>query len=168
MVAASPILLAGAAGAAGAAIVAATCAEAAPGGYAPMAIDTAYGVTPLLDRGIDGAGETVLVPELFTPGSLSLSGNATDIRQDLARFDSRFHLPEATLEVDSTVAGSTAPYNADYEEVEDVEVLHAVAPKAPSKSCSWPRTSRATGGASRVRWSTWSRPRSAPARQSSR
>jgi subtilase family serine protease len=99
-------------------------------GYSPAVIETAYGISPLLRSGIDGAGETVAIPELSTPGRLSLSGNATDIRQDLVRFDSRFHLPAATLHVDTTITGSSAPYNANYEEVEDVEVLHAVAPKA--------------------------------------
>jgi subtilase family serine protease len=103
---------------------------APPAGYSPTVIETAYGITPLLQRGINGAGETVLIPEPFTPGSLSLTGNATDIRQDLARFDGRYNLPAVSLQIDTSVAGSSAPYNANYEEVEDVEVLHAVAPKA--------------------------------------
>ncbi len=99
-------------------------------GYSPTVIDTAYGITPLLKRGVNGVGEKVVIPELFTPGALSLTGNASDIRQDLARFDSLFGLPHATIRIDTTVTGSSAPYNANYEEVEDTEVLHAVAPRA--------------------------------------
>jgi subtilase family serine protease len=103
---------------------------APPAGYSPTVIDTAYEIAPLLNRGINGAGETVVIPEPFTPGPLSLTGNASDIRQDLARFDRLFHLPDAMLHIDTAVTGSSAPFNASYEEVEDVEVLHAVAPKA--------------------------------------
>jgi subtilase family serine protease len=101
-----------------------------PAGYSPTIIETAYGVTPLLKHGINGAGETVVIPEPFAPGPLSLSGNATDIRQDLEHFDSRYDFPTAVLQIDTAVIGSSAPYNANYEEVEDVEVLHTIAPKA--------------------------------------
>ncbi len=108
-----------------------SCQEMNPNtGYSPTIIDAAYAITPLLRRGIDGAGETVVIPELFAPGPLSLTGNASDIRQDLARFDAIFHLVRAKLRIDTTVTGSSAPYNANYEEVEDLEVLHAVAPRA--------------------------------------
>ena len=47
----------------------------------------AYGVAPLLRRGIDGSGETVVMPELAS------SPPSTDIRKDLAIFDSKFGLP---------------------------------------------------------------------------
>jgi hypothetical protein len=48
----------------------------------------AYGVAPLLSRGIDGRGETVVVgPE---PAAAPPS---TDIRQDLAVFDKRSTCP---------------------------------------------------------------------------
>ena len=77
-------------------------------GYSPTVIDTAYGITPLLKRGVNGVGEKVVIPELFTPGALSLTGNASDIRQDLARFDSLFGLPHATIRIDTTVTGSSA------------------------------------------------------------
>jgi subtilase family serine protease len=138
----SPILVAGALILAGPVAAAA----AAPAGYSPRTIDTAYGVTPLLARGIDGAGELVVIPELFTPGPLSLNGNATDIRQDLALFDSRFHLPAATVQVDTTDAGSSASDNANYEEVEDVEVFHAIAPKAAIEVVLLPAKVTTSGG----------------------
>ena len=54
----------------------------------PRAYQVAYGVAPLLNRGIDGSGETVVMPEL-----VSSPGPATDIRKDLATFDNRFGLP---------------------------------------------------------------------------
>jgi subtilase family serine protease len=86
----------------------------------------AYGVTPLLSSGITGSGETVVMPELANaPGP-----NFTDIRQDLAAFDRKFGLPAAKLRVTTTLAGAHAPYVAGTEEVEDTEIVHAIAPGA--------------------------------------
>jgi subtilase family serine protease len=101
--------------------------DASPG-YSPTDIATAYGFSPLAQRGIEGQGETVLVPEAVQAGPDSLSGDATDIQQDLVSFDSLFNLPDATLRVDTSITGSALAYNANSEEVQDVEVLHAVAP----------------------------------------
>jgi subtilase family serine protease len=97
--------------------------------YSPQAYQLAYGVAPLLSRGIDGSGETVVMPELAqAPAS---SGGSTDIRQDLAAFDSKFDLPPARLQVVNTIAKSKTPYLADgKEEVEDTEMVHAIAPGA--------------------------------------
>jgi subtilase family serine protease len=96
--------------------------------YAPNQFRAAYGIQPLLDRGIDGRGETVGLVEGAAP---SLSPPAiTDIRQDLARFDSLFGLPAARQRVVTALAGSASPWLADGEEVEDVEIVHAVAPAA--------------------------------------
>jgi len=89
----------------------------------------AYGVAPLLRRGIDGRGEIVVLPEVAAaPSRRGLI--YTDIRQDLATFDSRFGLPQATLHVVNTIARSTTPYLAGSEEVEDTEIVHAIAPGA--------------------------------------
>src|SRR5579872_3342665 len=102
-----------------------------PGGfiircYSPGQYQAAYGVTSLLRRGIDGRGVTVVMPELAnTPGP-----NFTDIRRDLAAFDSKFGLPAAGLRVTTTLAGAAAPYVAGTEEVEDTEIVHAIAPGA--------------------------------------
>ena len=52
----------------------------------------------------------------------------TDIRQDLARFDGLFGLPAARLQVVNSLARSPSPWLADEEEVEDTEIVHAVAP----------------------------------------
>jgi len=92
--------------------------------YSPQAYQAAYGVAPLLSHGIDGRGETVVMPELAS------SAPSTDIRQDLAGFDSTFGLPPAKLQVVNTIAGSTTPYLAGDEEVTDTEVVHAIAPAA--------------------------------------
>jgi subtilase family serine protease len=92
--------------------------------YSPRAYQAAYGVAPLLRRGISGSGEPVVLPELAE------SQPATDIRQDLAAFDEKFGLPTARLRVVNTIARSTTPYLAGDEEVEDTEMVHAIAPGA--------------------------------------
>jgi subtilase family serine protease len=51
----------------------------------------------------------------------------TDIRKDLAAFDRKFGLPAAKLKVTTTLAGASAPYVAGTEEVEDTEIVHAMA-----------------------------------------
>jgi subtilase family serine protease len=94
--------------------------------YTPRVFRTAYGISPLLERGIDGRGQTVGMPELAQqPGP-----DASDIRQDMARFDSLFGLPPARLRVVNSLAGSASPWLAGGEEVEDAEMVHAVAPGA--------------------------------------
>jgi len=94
--------------------------------YSPGQYQAAYGVAPLLRTGITGRGETVVMPELANaPGP-----NFTDIRQDLTAFDRKFGLPRAKLKVTTTLAGASAPYVAGTEEVEDTEMVHAIAPGA--------------------------------------
>ncbi|MGH3259474.1 MAG: S53 family peptidase [Streptosporangiaceae bacterium] len=97
--------------------------------YTPQQFQVAYGIKPLLDRGIDGRGETVVFPELAeTKLNPPL---VTDLRQDMAGFDTRFHLPAAHMRVVSTLAGGPAsPWLAFGEEVLDVEMVHALAPGA--------------------------------------
>jgi subtilase family serine protease len=89
----------------------------------------AYGIQPLLDRGIDGRGETVVIME-FANMAQEPSPQITDIRQDLALFDTMFGLPAAQLQVDASLASSASPWLAGGEEVEDAEIVHAVAPGA--------------------------------------
>jgi subtilase family serine protease len=96
--------------------------------YSPRAYEVAYGVAPLLSRGIDGHGETVAMPELAQ--APEARGGPTDIRQDLATFDRKFGLPPAKLQVVNSIVGSKTPYLANDEEIEDTEMVHAIAPGA--------------------------------------
>jgi subtilase family serine protease len=96
--------------------------------YTPQQLEVAYGVQPLLQRGIDGSGETVVLPEL---AETQLNPpHVTDLRQDFAAFDRLFHLPAPRLKVVSTFPGPTHPWLAFGEEVLDAEVVHAIAPRA--------------------------------------
>jgi subtilase family serine protease len=96
--------------------------------FTPRQLETAYGIRPLLARGIDGRGETVVLPEiaegLFPPSSYS------DLRADIARFDQLFGLPAPKLRVINSLAHSGRPWSADGEEVLDAEMVHAAAPGA--------------------------------------
>jgi subtilase family serine protease len=96
--------------------------------YTPQQLEVAYGVQPLLQRGIDGRGETVVLPELAE--SRLAPPLVTDLRQDLAAFDRLFHLPAPRLRFTSTFAGPRDPWLAYGEEVLDVEMVHAIAPRA--------------------------------------
>jgi subtilase family serine protease len=116
--------------------------------YTPHLFRVAYGIQPLLDKGIDGRGETVTVLSPAPPSSVPASpppGSdmppaATDIRQDLAAFDSMFRLPAARIEVVTTLAGAAAPWAASGEEVGDFEKLHTVAPAATLRVVLMPST----------------------------
>ncbi len=107
--------------------------------YSPEQLQVAYGVKPLLDRGIDGRGETVVLPELaethLDPPAI------TDLRQDMAAFDHLFHLPAARMRVVTTLAGASSPWLAFGEEVLDVELVHALAPDATLVILLLPSTS---------------------------
>jgi subtilase family serine protease len=96
--------------------------------FTPQQLQAAYAVKPLLDRGIDGRGETVVLPELAE--SQPNPPEITDLRQDITAYDGMFHLPAARMRVVSTLAGSGSPWLAFGEEVLDVEVVHALAPDA--------------------------------------
>jgi subtilase family serine protease len=96
--------------------------------YTPRQLEGAYGVWPLLRRGIDGRGETVVLPEL-AESQLS-PPEVTDLRRDLAVFDRLFHLPTPRLRFVSTFSGPKDPWLAYGEEVLDAETVHAIAPRA--------------------------------------
>ena len=96
--------------------------------YTPQQLEVAYGVQPLLRRGIDGSGETVVLPEL---AETQLNPpQVTDLRQDFAAYDRLFRLPAPRLKVVSTFPGPLHPWLAFGEEVLDAEVVHAIAPRA--------------------------------------
>ena len=96
--------------------------------YAPQQLESAYSVAPLLQRGIDGRGETVVLPEL-AESQLS-PPTVTDLRLDFAAFDRLFHLPAPSLRVVSTFRNPSHPWFAFGEEVLDAEIVHAIAPRA--------------------------------------
>ncbi|HEX4060155.1 MAG TPA: S53 family peptidase [Streptosporangiaceae bacterium] len=96
--------------------------------YSPRDIRVAYGIQPLADRGIDGRGQTVVIPALAEP---RLSPPVvSNIRQDLAAFDKLFHLPAANLRVSTDFAPGSRRWLAMGEEVLDTEMVHAIAPAA--------------------------------------
>jgi subtilase family serine protease len=95
--------------------------------YTPAQTRVAYNIAPLLDQGIDGRGRTVVIYELAQP---AIAVRHSNIYQDLAAYDRLFHLPQVSLTVDARFARTTAPELADFEEVMDAEIVHAVAPGA--------------------------------------
>jgi subtilase family serine protease len=100
--------------------------------FTPQQLRVAYGIQPLLDRGTNGRGQTVVLME-FASTAQQPAPQVTDIRRDLALFDGVFGLPAARLEVDSSLAGAASPWLAGGEEVEDAEIVHAVAPEAATR-----------------------------------
>lgn len=104
--------------------------------YTPMQLRIAYGIQPLLDRGITGQGQTVVLPEFPPPAESPSAGTSgqvpasSDLRQDLAQFDGLFGLPAAKLQVVNTLAHARSPWLASTEEVGDTEIVHALAPNA--------------------------------------
>ncbi len=96
-------------------------------GYAPDDLRAAYGVTPLIQQGYTGKGQTVVVIESF--------GDPT-IQQDVSTFDQAFCLPKANVTVMSPI-GTTPFDNTNNDMVGwagetslDVELIHAIAPDA--------------------------------------
>jgi subtilase family serine protease len=121
--------------------------------YAPRQLRVAYGIQPLLDRGITGRGQTVVLLEFPPPATGSPSAvtgiqvpAVTDIRQDLARFDSVFGLPAARLHVVNALAHAASPWLATLEEVADSEIVHAVAPGAAIREVLIPSSDTARPG----------------------
>src|SRR5215831_8717311 len=112
----------------GASSVSAADCVAAHTCYTPQQLEIAYGVQPLLEHGIDGRGETVVLPELAE--SQLAPPEVTDLRQDFAAFDHLFHLPAPRLRFVSTFAGPKDPQLAYGEEVLDAELVHTIAPRA--------------------------------------
>jgi subtilase family serine protease len=96
--------------------------------YTPQQIQVAYGLRSLLDRGIDGRGETVVLPAVaerqLSPPTVS------DILADLTGFDRLFHLPAARLDVTTRFAPGASRWLSYGEETLDVEMIHAIAPEA--------------------------------------
>ena len=128
--------------------VASDCLSSQQPCYTPKQLRVAYGIQPLLDRGITGRGQTVVLPE-FPPSATNGSQvppTASDIRQDLAQFDRLFGLPAMQLQVVNTLAHAAAPWEASAEEVADTEIVHALAPGAAIKEVLIPSADTASTG----------------------
>jgi subtilase family serine protease len=95
--------------------------------YTARQFQVAYGVQRLLRRGIDGRGETVVLPEL---AESQLSPEVSDLRRDFVAFDRLFDLPAPRLRFVSTFTGPKDPWLAYGEEVLDAEMVHTIAPRA--------------------------------------
>ncbi len=95
--------------------------------YTPRQLETAYAILPLLNHGTNGHGETVVLPELAEP---QFPLPTSDIRRDLAAFESLFRLPPARIRVVRNLARSASPWRANGEEELHPEVVHAIAPDA--------------------------------------
>jgi len=96
--------------------------------YSPQQLQEAYGLTPLLDAGYTGTGETIVIIESF--------GSPT-IAEDLKVFDAGYGLPDPPSMAVLAPLGSVPfdPNNSDQvgwalETTLDVEWAHAMAPGA--------------------------------------
>ena len=74
--------------------------------FTPRELRVGYGVQPLIDRGIDGRGRTVMMVEAAASvaNSPSSAGPFSDIRRDLTAFDRRYGMPAANVSCRSPAA----------------------------------------------------------------
>jgi subtilase family serine protease len=101
--------------------------QSATQGFTPQQIRDAYGVTPLLQAGHTGKGQTVVLIESF--------GDPT-LQQDVDTFDRQFCLPPITVKVMAPLG--TTPFNPSNKDMPgwagetalDVEIVHSIAPDA--------------------------------------
>jgi subtilase family serine protease len=105
-------------------------AASRPGGLIPSDVLSFYDISALRQKGLDGSGETVVFPELNSPD------DAAKLREDLAYYAAKFHLPPFDLTVRSSKAwhplssGDSYESSALSEAALDLEIVHAIAPKA--------------------------------------
>jgi subtilase family serine protease len=92
-----------------------------PGGLTPTDVLAYYNIKPLRDAGLDGKGQTIVLPEIDDLPSLS----------DLNKFASKYGLPpfSEVLTIKKDPRWGT-PEKPQGETVLDLEIIHAVAPKA--------------------------------------
>lgn len=95
--------------------------------YTPQVFRNAYGITPLLQQGIEGKGSTIGIINGAVVGGAQ---GATDLSKDLYAYDARFGLAPAHVQVVTRFAPTASSHLASAEEVEDVEMAHVVAPAA--------------------------------------
>ena len=103
--------------------------EVTPGGATPTDMLNFYDVQALRASGLDGSGETVVLPEGINPSLFP------KLENDLARYSAKYGLPPANISLRADKswapfsAGKTAEGNLGEADL-DVEVVHAMAPKA--------------------------------------
>jgi subtilase family serine protease len=92
-----------------------------PGGLTPADLITYYNLKPLRDRGLDGTGETIVLPEIDDLPNLT----------DLNKFATKFALPpfDPLVTIRRDPAWGT-PSKPQGETVLDLEIIHEVAPNA--------------------------------------
>jgi len=92
-----------------------------PGGLTPVDVLAFYNLKPLRDAGLDGSGQTIVLPEIDDLPSLS----------DLNKFATKYGLPPydplVTIKRDPTWG---TPMKPQGETVLDLEIIHMVAPNA--------------------------------------
>jgi kumamolisin len=88
-------------------------------GYTPSQIQTAYNVTPLLDAGVNGTGQTIALLEFdrFTSS-------------DVNAFDTAFNLPAPSIKQYYLGGVTASAMDQQGEATLDVEWAHALAPNA--------------------------------------
>jgi len=89
------------------------------GGYTPAELRGAYNVNPLISGGTDGAGQKVAMFEF-----------AAYQQANITAYDQKFSLGSPTPTVHSVDGGTTTLGDAQVEVELDIEVAHAIAPKA--------------------------------------
>jgi subtilase family serine protease len=109
--------------------VAQDCLTASPVAscYSPSGFREAYDLPSLLEHSIDGQGRSVA---LLESPDVSTDYGVSDIYQDVSAYDRYFGLPSPHVHVVGRFAGTPTLSLASLEEVEDVEIVHAVAPGA--------------------------------------
>jgi kumamolisin len=94
-----------------------------PGGLTPIDVRTVYGIDSLTSRGLDGSGQTIVLPEI---DDLPSTG-------DLGAFAREFGLPPFDVTVKRNVQKWGRPQGEGKPGSEitlDLEVIHAIAPRA--------------------------------------
>lgn len=98
-----------------------------PAAFTPQQLRAAYGVTPLIDQGFTGKGQTVVI--IVSYGSPTL-------QHDLDEFSQRFNLPHVTVDIRAPIGA--VPFDSSDSEMTgwagetslDVETIHSIAPDA--------------------------------------
>ena len=92
-----------------------------PGGLTPVDVIAFYNIKPLIDAGLDGSGQTIVLPEIDNLPNL----------KDLNAFAQEFGLPpfDGLVDIRKDPSWGT-PLNPQGEAVLDLEIIHEIAPKA--------------------------------------